>query len=131
MDSSQIAYTTELANLVRVSWYLLIPIALLLGIVLYKLAFIAHGVSEFLTLARYELYPTLKDLRQVASNVEVLSAKAVHGAETIEKGLETAGRGVESVASGVKERAERFATGSVPSFIGGLIKSMIAKKFGK
>ncbi len=88
---------SQLEILTTVSWVLLMPVGVLLVIVLFKLAFILHGVSEFWTVARYELYPTLKDLRQVASRAEILSEKAVTGVETLEKGAVAAGQGIEKL----------------------------------
>ncbi len=98
---------SQLEILTTVSWVLLMPVGVLLVIVLFKLAFILHGVSEFWAVARYELYPTLKDLRQVASRAEILSEKAVTGVETLEKGVEAAGQGVQKI----KGFSEGFAGG--------------------
>ncbi len=104
----------EMAHLIRVSWIVLIPAGVLLSLVLYKLAMLLHGLVEFLTLARYELSPAMKDLRLTAEHVEALSAKAVAGVKSVESGvaatgpaLRTAGRsvtrGLESVWNGLKQ----------------------------
>lgn len=104
----------EMAHLIRVSWIVLIPAGVLLSLVLYKLGMLLHGLVEFLTLARYELSPAMKDLRLTAEHVEALSAKAVTGVKSVESGiaatgpvLRTAGRsvtrGLESVWNGLKQ----------------------------
>ena len=87
----------ELTHLIRVAWIVLIPAGVLLSLVLYKLAMLLHGVLEFLTVARYELTPAIKDLRLTAEHVEVLSAKAVAGVRTVEEGVTSAGPALQSV----------------------------------
>lgn len=108
----------EMAHLVRVSWIVLIPAGVLLSMVLYKLAMLLHGLLDFLTLARYELTPALKDLRLTAEHVETLSAKAVAGVKTVESGVASTGpairtagrtitRGIESVWDGIRNSFSR------------------------
>ncbi len=109
---------TELQHLLRASWIVLIPAGVLLSMVLYKLAMLLHGVVEFLTLARYELAPALKDVRLTAEHVEALSARAVAGVKSVESGvaatgpvLRTVGReityGVQSLWSGITRSFSR------------------------
>ena len=126
MDT-QVGITIELDNLIRVSWILLIPIGVLLAVVLYKLAVILHGASEFMSIARYELYPTIKDLRKVAGNAEILSDKAVSGAEVVEKGLGIAEKAAERGVDNLKDISSGFMEGS-GSFVGGFLRSLV---FGK
>jgi hypothetical protein len=108
----------EMANLIRVAWIVLIPGGVLLCMVLYKLAMLLHGLVEFLTLARYEMAPALKDIRLTAENVEVLSSKAVKGVRTVESrvahtvpAIQSAGRemalGLESFLGGLKQSFSR------------------------
>jgi len=103
----------EMANLIRVAWIVLVPGGVLLCLVLYKLTMLLHGLVEFLTLARYEMAPALKDLRLTAENVEILSSKAVSSVRTVEHrvsstvpAIRSAGRdlasGVESFWRGIK-----------------------------
>jgi hypothetical protein len=106
----------EMAHLVRVSWIVLIPAGVLLSMVLYKLAMLLHGLLEFLTLARYELTPALKDLRLTAEHVEVLSAKAVAGVRTVEKGVHSTGPAIRSARQNVVRGLESFWNGLRHSF---------------
>lgn len=89
----------QLANLVQVSWIILIPVGVLLAMVLYKLAMLMHSVSEFLVLARHELSPTLQDVRKTAHHVELITSKAAVSVNTVEQGMLAVGpamnRGVE------------------------------------
>ena len=78
---------SELANLVNVSWVVLIPLGVLLSLVIYKLLVILQSVYEFWMVARHELSPAMADLRKTASHVEVLTGKAVEGIETVERGV--------------------------------------------
>ena len=80
----------ELAHLIRVAWILLIPAGVLLSMVLYKLFLLLQGVVEFLTLARHELTPAMRDLRLTAEQVETLSSKAVANVRTVESGFNMA-----------------------------------------
>ena len=70
-----------------VSWLLLIVVGGLLSAVLFKLVFLLHSVSEFMTIARYELSPVIKELRLTADHLEVISGKAASGVESVEKGI--------------------------------------------
>ena len=80
----------ELAHLIRVAWILLIPAGVLLSMVLYKLFVLLQGVVEFLTLARHELTPAMRDVRLTAEHMETLSAKAVANVRSVESGLNLA-----------------------------------------
>lgn len=108
----------EMAHLVRVSWIVLIPAGVLLSMVLYKLAMLLHGLLDFLTLARYELTPALKDIRLTAEHVETLSSKAVASVKTVESGVASTGpairhagrtvaRGLESIWDGIRTSFSR------------------------
>ena len=113
----------QLSQLIQVSWLLLIPVALMLVLVLHQLWTLLQGLSEFMSMARYELYPAVKDLRAVANHLEVISAKAVVGAETVEKAAHVASKGVD----GVKSSLEGLFT-NTGSFLGGLVRSFIRQK---
>jgi hypothetical protein len=105
----------ELTQLIRISWIVLIPVGVLLALVLYKLAMLLHSVLDFLTVARYELAPTLKDLRTTMEHVEEISARAASGAKTVERGVSEAGpalgRGVERVKDVTATVAKGLVTG--------------------
>lgn len=106
----------EMAHLIRVSWIVLIPAGVLLSMVLYKLVMLLHGLVEFLTLARYELAPAMKDLRLTAEHVEVLSAKAVTGVRTVEHGVSSTGPALRSAGRNMVNSLESFWTGLRQSF---------------
>lgn len=78
---------SELANLINVSWVVLIPLGVLLSLVIYKLLVILQSVYEFWMVARHELSPAMADLRKTANHVEILTGKAVEGIETVERGV--------------------------------------------
>jgi hypothetical protein len=81
----------EMSHLIRVAWILLIPAGLLLSMVLYKLFVLLQGLLEFLTLARHELTPALRDLRLTAEHVEALSARAVNNVRAVETTAQSVG----------------------------------------
>ncbi|HEY9746420.1 MAG TPA: hypothetical protein V6C99_09405 [Oculatellaceae cyanobacterium] len=91
------AQSQELVQLIRVAWILLIPAGVLLSLVLYKLFVLLHGVVEFLTLARHELTPAMRDLRLTAEHVETLSAKAVANVKTVEDTAASVGPAMRSL----------------------------------
>jgi hypothetical protein len=106
----------EMAHLIRVSWIVLIPAGVLLSLVLYKLVMLLHGLLEFITLARYELTPAMKDLRLTAEHVEVLSAKAVEGVKTVEHSVASTGPALKSAGRDVVVGVESFWSGLKQSF---------------
>jgi len=106
----------EMANLIRVSWIVLIPAGVLLSLVLYKLVMLLHGLLEFITLARYELTPAMKDIRLTAEHVEVLSAKAVEGVKTVEHSVYATGPALKSAGREVVVGVESFWSGLKQSF---------------
>lgn len=107
---------TEMQHLLRVSWIVLIPAGVLLSMVLYKLAMLLHGLVEFLTLARYELAPALKDVRMTAEHVEALSARAVAGVKSVESGVAATGPALRSAGREVAIGLESFWNGIRHSF---------------
>ena len=106
----------ELAQLIRISWIVLIPAGVLLSLVLYKLAMLLHGLVEFLTIARYELAPAIKDLRLTAENVERLSEKAVSGVQSVQDGVAATGPALRSAGREVVIGAESLWNGLKASF---------------
>jgi hypothetical protein len=69
---------------------LLIPVAVGLMVVLFKLAFLIHSTSEFLRLASYELAPVIKDLRRLADQLEHMGHKASSSVQELGAGLSQA-----------------------------------------
>lgn len=106
----------EMAHLVRVSWIVLIPAGVLMSMVLYKLVMLLHGLLDFLTLARYELTPALKDLRLTAEHVETLSAKAVASVRSVEHGVASTGPAIKSAGRTLTKGLESFWSGLTSSF---------------
>ncbi len=106
----------EMANLIRVAWIVLVPGGVLLCMVLYKLVMLLHGLVEFLTLARYELAPALKDIRITAENVEVLSTKAVQGVQNVQNGVNATVPAIRSAGREVALSLESFWSGLKQSF---------------
>jgi len=108
--------TAELAQLIRIGWILLIPVGVLLSLVLYKLAMLLHELLGFLTIARYELAPAIKDLRLTAEHVEVLSSKAVSSVQTMEDGAAVARTGLQAAGRELKAGAKSLWGGIRESF---------------
>jgi len=106
----------EMAHLLRVSWIVLIPAGVLLSLVLYKLMMLLHSLLEFLTLARYELTPALKDVRLTAEHVELLSSKAVEGVKTVQTGVAATGPAIKSAGRDIAVGLESFWSGLKESF---------------
>lgn len=121
------ALDQELTHLVQVSWFILMPVGLLLAMVLYKLFTLLHGVSEFLTIARHELSPALQDLRKTATHVEILSAKAVEGVATIEKGAQATGPAVKQGLTRLKAFGDACKYNAL-AVAGGILQSFTKKK---
>ncbi|MEB3286288.1 MAG: hypothetical protein VKJ04_02175 [Vampirovibrionales bacterium] len=90
MNEYSDALQQQLANLVQVSWVVLIPLGVLLSLVIYKILMLLQSVYEFWTVARHELSPAMQDLRKTASHVEILTGKAVDSIESVERGVQSA-----------------------------------------
>lgn len=69
--------TEQLLQLfIILSAVLLIPVTVAFIVVLFKLAFLIHSTSEFLTFAANELSPVLKDIRLLATHFEEIGQRA-------------------------------------------------------
>lgn len=108
----------EMTHLIRVAWILLIPAGVLLSMVLYKLFLLLQGLFEFLTLARHELTPAMRDLRLTAEHVETLSAKAVHNVKIVENSASSVGPLVRAVQHNAVSRVSAIWRGLRQSFKG-------------
>lgn len=120
-------YYDQLANLVRVSWIVLIPVGVLLTMVLYKLLMLLQSVSQFLTLAQYELSPAMKDIRLTAAHVETISAKAAHSMESVERGIQNTKPAIERGMHSVRELPNNIRHG-VASLFSGLRHSFTTRQ---
>jgi hypothetical protein len=112
--------------LINIAWLLLIAVGFLLVMVLSKLAFLLHSVSEFFGVVRYELFPVLKELRQTASHLQVLSGKLVDGLNAVEKGVEVATPPLQQglrMAQNVTHTVSQRAGNGVSSLLGGIRRS--------
>lgn len=103
----------ELAQLIRVSWIVLIPVGVLLAVVLYKLAMLLHSVLDFITVARYEVVPALQDLRATAEHVESVSTRVAAGLRTMEEGMANARPALAHGVDTLKDRSRRLAKNTV------------------
>jgi hypothetical protein len=110
----------QLGYLIQVSWVVLIPVGVMLAVVLYKAAFLLHNVTEFVSLARYDLHPAIREFRQVMSHIEILSGKAVQSIEAIEKGAKALEKGVQAISPSLKNSAE-----TISKSMGGLGKALM------
>lgn len=106
----------EMAHLIRVSWIVLIPGGVLLSLVLLQLCKLLFGLTDFLTLARYELTPALRDLRLTVEHVEALSARAVSGVKTVESGVAATGPALRCAGRTVSAGVKSFWKGLRQSF---------------
>ncbi len=90
--------------LIILSAVLLIPVAVGLIIVLFKVAFLVHSTSEFVRVAIYELMPVVKELRLMVANLETMTDKAAAGMQELGNALHNTSpilkRGVAQVKSG-------------------------------
>jgi hypothetical protein len=118
MDPTTDAVNQQLSNLILVGWILLIPVGVLLAIVLYKLAFLLHMVSEFAGMARYEVFPILKELRDTSANIEVLTKKALTTVETVESGVSAIRPALHSGSNNVKFAAKSVVKSAENGFFG-------------
>jgi len=112
----------QVQGLVQLNLFILIPVGLLLAVVLYKLVMLLSLVYQFLSIAQYELAPTLRDLRSTATHVEALSAKAVAGVETVERGIEQTRPVIEKGVKNLQVAGQELQAG-ISSAVGSLFAS--------
>jgi len=82
-------FSPELDTLIRVAWVLLIPVGALLVMVLYQLVMFLFTLTDLVSLARFEVVPTLKNVRLSSGHAEVISGKAVDGVNAVQKGVDS------------------------------------------
>ncbi|MBX2860972.1 MAG: hypothetical protein KTR14_07045 [Vampirovibrio sp.] len=113
----------EMDILVRTLWILLVIVGGLLTWVLFRVVLLLKDVDELMTVARFELIPTMQNVQLISEHVEGISAKASASVETLEKNVSAAGKGVGKV----KDMTNSVLGGS-GSFLGGLIRSLVSGK---
>jgi len=86
-DQVKLNYWTQVSHLVMVLWLLLIPLGLMVVALLVRLLLMLHTVSEFMSVARFELYPILKDTRELTQRTNRLSAQAEQGVQALQAGV--------------------------------------------
>ena len=96
---------------------LLIPITVGFLVVFFKAAFLLHSVYELVTVARYELYPLLKDLRLTVDNVEDITHRA-------QSGIQDLGYNIRQIKPNLKYGTRNVKTG-VQAFVTGLTRSFV------
>lgn len=75
MEPTTAVMQQSIHTLTTVVWILLIPIGLLLVAVLAKVLFILNDLGQFVSLAQYEVYPLLKDVRQIVHRADTMTHK--------------------------------------------------------
>lgn len=86
------------------SGILIIPVVVAALVVMFKLAFLIHSTSEFLTVARYELFPLIKEIRLTVDHVEDISQRA-------SAGMKELSQGISQLRPLVSDGADRFKVG--------------------
>ena len=117
----------ELTQLVRISWYVLITVGILLVMILYKVLSLLSTLVQFVTVAQYEASPAIRNLRMTTEHVEALTFKARSSVESVEQGIEATKPLVEKGAQKVKNAADNILSG-VGSVAGGFLKSLVSSK---
>ncbi len=94
---------------------LLIPVAVSLVVVLFKLAFLMHAVQELVRMVSYELVPLLKDVRSLANKLEVIGRSASNSVQGL-------GSTLQQIGPLLKEGIARLRT-SISASVSGLGRS--------
>jgi hypothetical protein len=81
------AVDQQLAHLIMIMSLLLLPVGLLLLLLLYKVLQLLGAVLELVTVARFDVYPMIKDCRALTQHAEALLGKAHSLADLAEEGL--------------------------------------------
>jgi hypothetical protein len=124
-----IAVTTtpeSLTTLYTVLWIALIPIGLLLCCVLIRLFLILNDLGDFLSHARYELYPVIKDARSLTGRIDRVTQRAEDYMDQLESGAARTGKFVSEKISKVSKLAKPASVG-LGSLIGIAVKALLKK----
>ncbi len=98
--------------LIIISMVLLVPVAVGLVVVLFKLAFLIHSAQDFMRFATGELAPMMKEARNLLIHLETIGHQASTGmlelgnalhqaAPAMRKGAEQVSAGAKSLLSGI------------------------------
>lgn len=93
----------QLSTLIQIVGWLAVPVGVLLVLVLYKLLMLLQATLEFVSLARYEVYPLLKELRHTAAHLENLSGKVANSADAVSKVVNLGKGAALTTVSGISE----------------------------
>ncbi|MEB3245626.1 MAG: hypothetical protein VKJ06_06550 [Vampirovibrionales bacterium] len=108
----------QLGLLTMVAWIVLIPVAALLCLLLFRLITLLDAVKSFVDSARYDVDPLLQHLRATASHVEALTEKAKSGVSSVESGVRALpsqmGSGAKSLAQGMRFAGTRLGAAALP-----------------
>ena len=81
-----------------ISLALAVPLGITLMVLLFKMMFLLHSVSDFLKMARYELLPVIQEVRQLAEGIGGLAGSASDGFKKMRKTLALTGPHLERLA---------------------------------
>jgi|GEM_PF-6204031 len=74
----------QLANMLQVATWLLVPVGILLVLLLYKLSSLLQYALEFFSIARFDIVPIIQDARIITAHAANLSKKVDSGAQTVQ-----------------------------------------------
>ncbi len=96
----------QLSKLLSVLGFLAIPLGGLLLLVCYQLWLLLVNVVECLTVAKYELIPTLHHCKQIASQVDDITTAVNDGIKTTQHSVEKAVQGAKPLVATGEQLAE-------------------------
>ncbi|MBY0405623.1 MAG: hypothetical protein K2X66_17100 [Cyanobacteria bacterium] len=105
---------------------LLLGLLILLGAILVQVIFILKDLSQFLSNAKYELYPVLKELPEITANLRSITGHADTGAEALEKGVGAISKGMEQGVECLKDSPNKVSH-LVAATLSGIKKSFTEK----
>lgn len=118
-----ISFTAETEQILRifiiVAGVMVIPVAVALMMVLFKLAFLLHSAQELMTIATHELSPLLKEARLLVTHLESISQQASSGVQGVSNTVQQAGPLFKKSIHSVKQ--------SFLGMIGGLYQSFVKR----
>lgn len=120
------AHLNALTMVYTVLWVVMIPLGLVLVAVLIRLFLLLNDVGDFVSHARYELYPVLKDARHLTSRIERLTQRAEDYMDSLEAGASKTGRYLGEQFGRLTSLAKPASLG-LGSALGIVLKTMFKK----
>jgi hypothetical protein len=90
LEFAQSFSDVQLAKLLQVATFLLVPLALLFLVLIYKLVMLLQHAVDFVQVARFDVLPLLQDARHITHHVSHLTQQVNDGVASVQRTVDKA-----------------------------------------